>query len=380
MLRSLLCYVLVFISFNIFAGETWITLDNKFLKELPHPIYQIENQNSNISLIRIKSEYVDTLAFLKNSKLGGFITHNTLEEGNKFLFKNFDRICAQIPSLRYSITESDSIPALISQAKESNLVSDIRILSNFYNRHYQTQTGVDSQKWLKNKWINMIKNRSDITIEEFKHSFIQPSIVLTIQGTTNSDEIVILGGHGDSTAGWFGAFNRAPGADDNASGISVLTETLRILIANNYQPSRTLKFISYAGEEGGLLGSQDISDLYKENKMNVLGVLQLDMTNYDASDKDIYLISDFTNAKQNEFLGKLIDKYIKASWGYTECGYGCSDHASWTGNNFVASFPFEGDQVNPNIHISKDILTQNKVSHSVPFVKLAIAYAVEMGK
>ena len=56
---------------------------------------------------------------------------------------------------------------------------------------------------------------------------------------------------------------------------------------------------------------------------DVVGVLQLDMTNYMGSkDFDVVLISDFTNRDQNKFLGKLLDEYLPTlKWGYDKCGY-----------------------------------------------------------
>ena len=47
----------------------------------------------------------------------------------------------------------------------------------------------------------------------------------------------------------------------------------------------------------------------------MVGALQLDMTNYQGSEKDIWLMKDFTSAPQNAFLIKLIDTYVGATWG-----------------------------------------------------------------
>ncbi|WP_370660982.1 M20/M25/M40 family metallo-hydrolase [Massilia cavernae] len=44
---------------------------------------------------------------------------------------------------------------------------------------------------------------------------------------------------------------KAPGADDDASGIAGLTEVLRVLAAGDYKPRRTIKLIAYAAEEVG---------------------------------------------------------------------------------------------------------------------------------
>ena len=137
----------------------------------------------------------------------------------------------------------------------------------------------------------------------------------------------------------------------------------------SYQPQKTLKFMAHAAEEVGLLGSREIAESHKRKNEKVIGVLQLDMTNFKGSpDKDIVLISDNTNREQNAFLGRLINKYIKLSWSYDKCGYGCSDHASWTRNGFPASFPFEAKkaQMNRKIHTANDTIEASRGNAHMP--------------
>jgi len=116
----------------------------------------------------------------------------------------------------------------------------------------------------------------------------------------------------------------------------------------------------------------------------VEGMLNLDMANYKGSALDIYFVSDNTSADQNAFLGKLIDTYTSYKWGSFKCGYGCSDHASWTRNGFAASLPFESTfaDYNPAIHSANDTLAQTggRAEHAVKFARLGVAYIVEMAK
>jgi leucyl aminopeptidase len=83
-------------------------------------------------------------------------------------------------------------------------------------------------------------------------------------------------------------------------------------------------------------------------------------------------------------LGRLIDEYVKVPWGYSRCGYGCSDHASWTANGYPASIPFEStmEDINRKIHTAQDTLESagGDASHAVKFAKLATAFVVEMAK
>ena len=107
-------------------------------------------------------------------------------------------------------------------------------------------------------------------------------MILTIQGTDLPNEIVVLGAHLDSINGSAGGSTEqtAPGADDDASGIASLTEVIRVALASGWKPKRTVKFMGYAAEEVGLRGSNAIAQSFKTADSNVVGVLQLDMTNY----------------------------------------------------------------------------------------------------
>jgi hypothetical protein len=73
--------------------------------------------------------------------------------------------------------------------------------------------------------------------------------VAEIPGTDLKDEVVMLGAHLDS-------WHTATGATDNAAGVSVMMEAVRILKALNLQPRRTVRIALWSGEEQGLLGSR----------------------------------------------------------------------------------------------------------------------------
>src|SRR6266545_1825997 len=68
------------------------------------------------------------------------------------------------------------------------------------------------------------------------------------------EETIILGAHHDHFGIQAGLV--FPGADDNASGTAVVLEIARVLSAAGIRPKRSILFVSFAGEEQGLLGSQ----------------------------------------------------------------------------------------------------------------------------
>ena len=64
----------------------------------------------------------------------------------------------------------------------------------------------------------------------------------------------------------------APGADDDGSGIAVLTEVLRIIVMSGYKPEKTVQIMGFAIEEIGLVGSREIASEYKRKGKNVIGM------------------------------------------------------------------------------------------------------------
>ena len=119
------------------------------------------------------------------------------------------------------------------------------------------------------------------TVSRITHSsFPQQSIIVKIPGLIPFAPVTIIGAHLDSVDGWQEDPTdfRAPGADDDASGVINLLESLRILAKDNFKPLTPVEFHFYAGEEGGLRGSGDIARRYKEQGVNVKAMLQLDMT------------------------------------------------------------------------------------------------------
>ncbi|MBC75523.1 MAG: leucyl aminopeptidase [Halobacteriovoraceae bacterium] len=344
-----------------------------------------------ISVMRIHKNEVLKLSTMMHDKFnrcGGFVAHESLEEAQKVLSNGLTRkFSKSMPFLTYTIDQQETVESLVAQTSEFSIRTVIEKLSSYRNRYYKAQTGVDSQAWLKGKWTELGEGRSDVKVEYFNHSrWPQPSVVMTIEGNSLKDEIVVIGGHADSIAGFWGRERaHAPGADDNASGIATVTEVIRLAMENGYTPERTIKFMAYAAEEVGLLGSKEIANTYKKAGKNVVGVLQLDMTNHKGTeDLDIVFMSDFTNESQNKFLAKLIDTYVKVPWGWSQCGYGCSDHASWHNAGYPASIPFESTMrdINGKIHTKHDTIEQSggNADHAEKFAKLAVAFMVELGK
>jgi leucyl aminopeptidase len=341
---------------------------------------RVLEERGDVAVIAYDPAELDALSHAMHEahgRCGGFMAFDTLAEARQSLVRPADG-----PDVDYSLTRPEVVRAVLPAVDANQILGTIRALSGMKNRYYRSASGAAASTWLRDKWRSY-SDRKDVTIELVDHGYAQKSVILTIPGTTRADEVIVLGGHLDSIALGGGAA-RAPGADDDASGIATLTEVARVLLARDVRPARTIKLMAYAAEEVGLRGSLSIARDFQRRKVKVVGALQLDMTNVQGSAKDIWLITDFTNAAQNRFLGRLIDAYVGATWGTDVCGYACSDHASWDRIGVPASMPFESraKDMNKKIHTANDTLelSKNNADHAAKFARLATAYAIELGQ
>jgi Zn-dependent M28 family amino/carboxypeptidase len=101
----------------------------------------------------------------------------------------------------------------------------------------------------------LIDKKQDVELElDLKTTFYDQDLnayntIAELPGTDKKDELVMLGGHMDS-------WHTATGATDNAAGVAVMMEAMRILKTIGVAPRRTIRIALWSGEEQGLLGSR----------------------------------------------------------------------------------------------------------------------------
>lgn len=378
-MKQLLLLIILTLSINIgYSKELIISTDTEIVKELLNQKKDLDliADFEKTAIIKIKENSIEEITKLAHEKgrCGGFFVHETVEDA----LKSTSSINKKANKTNYTVQNLKFVQEAITKVEEKNIRDFIIRLSTLHNRFYQSDTGVEASLIIKNEWSKYANT------ELYSHkNWKQPSVVATITGSKYPEEYIIVGGHLDSISGFFGSPTaKAPGADDNASGIATITEVIRILNQAGYKPLKTIKFMGYAAEEVGLRGSDEIARDYKTRGVNVTGVMQLDMTNYKGSAETIFLTSDHTDPNQTKFLEKLIDTYLKVSHTKTSCGYACSDHASWTKSGYPAVFPFEASKNNMNkhIHTPRDTIgiSNGTADHAVNFARLALAYIVEL--
>ena len=367
-------------------GLTYITVGTDAVRtvlavEAAHgEVAPILAASGDVALMAVDPRELDDISQAMHTahhRCGGYMVHESLADARAALVP-----APEGAAIEYSLDRAALVTATLPKLSAAAIHRTIGELSAMKNRYYRSESGAAASAWLRDRWRSF-SDRSDITIELFDQGYPQKSVIMTIPGTTKADEVVVIGGHLDSIA-LGGMASDAPGADDDASGIATLTEVARVLLQSDLRSERTIKFIAYAAEEVGLRGSLAVVKEFKRRGIHVVGALQLDMTNYQGSDRDIWLIDDHTSKPQNAFLVQLLEHYVGATWGSDRCGYACSDHASWTQAGIPASMPFEARfrDANTQIHSKRDTLerSQNNANHAVKFARLATAYAIELAK
>ncbi|KAF7355186.1 Peptide hydrolase [Mycena sanguinolenta] len=276
---------------------------------------------------------------------------------------------------------TEKVEPILKKLSTDGPRKNLQHFTGFRTRHYRSDTGKQSQAWLK----KTITEASSLQGFLLTQSHTAADNITRINGTSTTDDgIVIIGAHQDSTNMW--PFLPAPGADGyDGSGTVTILESYRALLAADFHPERSIEFHWYSAEEGGLLGSQAVAQAY-EGRVNVLAMSQFDMTAWVKSGtrEEVGIITDFVDPALTEFNKKLVDMYLDIPWVETACGYACSDHASWGKAGYPSCFTIESafGNSNKNIHSMNDridISPEFSFDHMLEFSKLAVAFAVELG-
>ncbi|KLU89521.1 hypothetical protein MAPG_08492 [Magnaporthiopsis poae ATCC 64411] len=282
-------------------------------------------------------------------------------------------VSRQSPTYPTTLSHQTETNRLIGTASVAGPQSHLRTITGFTNRHYQSASGVEAATWLFNQAKSLAAPNPSITVQQFNHSFRQPSLIVKIPGELNSS--VIVGAHFDGVGS---GSTRREAADDDGSGSVVILEALRVLAAANFKPKQTLEFMWFSGEEQGLLGSRDVFSSYRSRGARVLAYLNQDMAGYSPS-KTVSVYTDYVDTSLTAYVRLIAATYTGSTPTTSRCGYGCSDHASARSNGFPAAFVVEDvfEKTSPYIHTAQDTYSTIQWDSILRHIKLTIGYLVE---
>jgi carboxypeptidase Q len=95
------------------------------------------------------------------------------------------------------------------------------------------------------------------------------NVIGEIRGREKPEEVVVLGGHIDS-------WDVGTGAMDDAGGVVVAWEALRLMKALGLQPRRTVRVVGWTNEENGLRGGTGYRDAHRAEADNHVLLMESD--------------------------------------------------------------------------------------------------------
>jgi hypothetical protein len=170
---------------------------------------------------------------------------------------------------------------------------------------------------------------------------------VTGSDSTLQNEWVVVGAHYDHL-GLGDQNSLAPsligqihhGADDNASGTAGVLELARLAAKNKTEWKRSLLFITFAGEELGLLGSSNFVNHPTIPIRNIMAMINMDMIGRLNNDR-LFVGGVGTSPNFKPWLEQL-NKPIHLQLDYSDSGYGASDHTSFNAKKIPVLFFFSG--------------------------------------
>jgi hypothetical protein len=208
-----------------------------------------------------------------------------------------------------------------------------------------------------------------------RETFHVKNVIGVLEGSGPlAKETVVIGAHydhlgygpfGSMAVSWTKAGYKVmhPGADDNGSGTTSVMELARRFAALKNRQGRRLVFMTFSGEERGLLGSQHYS--FKEPLFplkDTVAMVNLDMVGRlpydDKTQKGKLIVEGLGTAKEFE---PLIDK-LNEKHGFQlikkQTGLGPSDHDSFCRKNIPVFFLW--NNLHPDYHRPSD--TADKIN------------------
>ena len=198
------------------------------------------------------------------------------------------------------------------------------------------------------------------------------------QGSVKPDEYYLVGAHYDSISG--NPCFRAPGANDNASGVAGVLELARVFSQVNTEAS--IIFAAFSGEEEGMVGSGEFVRSLVESVLDakLKGFIILDMISYFKNKYGVLLEGSDDTPEQGMILGylaRLATTYTKLQAEISTL-YEGSDHEPFLDEGMTGALLIESDWFKyPYYHTQKDLPKYQKISFGMEIVKLAASMLAE---
>jgi leucyl aminopeptidase len=286
-------------------------------------------------------------------------------------------------------TPNPAIAAFISEIRADSLQSYVQWMQNMGTRFALADNRREVAMNIRNRFIEF--GYPDTKLDSFfitkvfrgaTYNTWQYNVVATLEGEFHPDSICIIGGHYDCITSSSLPFNylfSAPGANDNASGVAAALEVARVMHTKNFKPNITIKFIAFAAEEIGLLGSYDYAIKASNTGAKVKMMLNNDMIAYHPGSDPASWVVNILDYPNSTTLRKKAQQYfalytpIRTNNDNTYQDY--SDSAPFALYGFKAIF-FITNADDPNYHTLNDLTSACNFNFCREVVKVNCALLI----
>lgn len=277
----------------------------------------------------------------------------------------------------------------LAQVSEANIIAWLKDLTEpaFETRHTLSPLNVEVATWLRNQFQTV--GYADTKFHDFEcEGLIRHNVVATKSGKTTPNSVVIVCAHYDSRMqNLADRVSKAPGADDNASGVTVLLELSRVL--QSLEVECTIQFICFSGEEQGLIGSKAYAEYAHASGMDIRLLINLDMIGHpiDTANPTIIIESDTGNntAVNDKLSQHFAGQIAKAAAAFTsiQTRFGpifSSDYMPFEHLGFVCVGLYDGADGKPFYHTENDTPDMVDTGFCVEIVKMLAATVRQAAK
>ncbi len=170
----------------------------------------------------------------------------------------------------------------IEEVSKDRLKATVEKLASWSDRNTNNPSLTEAAEWIAGE----LRKIPNLRVELMRYPIVKGQrvpvdkevvqVVATLPGKT--ERRIMVGGHMDTinmADREAGVHAKAPGANDDASGVALTMELARVMAARQWE--NTLVFVAFSGEEQGLLGSRALAKRAKAESWKIDGVLSNDM-------------------------------------------------------------------------------------------------------
>jgi hypothetical protein len=279
-----------------------------------------------------------------------------------------------------TMTSSQKITSIISMINETLIREYLETIVGFGPRMTGSYGCEKAAQYIHQQFMDMqliarYQNWSMWGNRYHPHLYTSQNIEGTLTGTNTMDKsAIIFNAHYDS-------IEKAPGANDDGSGtVAVLAAAYAL---SHFDFKRSVKFVTFSGEEIGLDGSRAYTKEAYERNESILVEINADMIGHDIGSRNMrvtatedagWIADIFQSVNNNYTIGLTVNR---GTINRVKHGMTGSDYSPFLAYGWESICCWEGDH-DPNMHTPQDNLSNVNISYLVNTTRIIAATIAQL--